>query len=364
MQTLSCFTADQLTNAHRYLASQVATMMGRKFEEGDWCNVYCSAKGFPHTGWSNLSIDVMHGNLGIEHKMLCFRSDRGIRSACGTTLMHPAGTRSIRIPAEPDATLAARDVLRQYSELIATRTAFVRILNRYNSGIIQRSDAISEISTLYSMSVQSAGKLVPENPVPEQGTSSDLASDMRTGWLLWQESLREFLYFEEPTIAPDPNDYYAEWVDSGGGRRKRSRNLWVFHNQSRAKRFSITTEAGAKIQPYFDVPPPNDPNLYYFVVQGEIVDGNSVRMWLTQNTADYLYRLLGSLDSERLSRTILEASSKASLDTQPVDPFGEVAVQILVSNDAYEALKRCFNGVNDEHMIQIFIRNINKSLDI
>ena len=38
-------------------------MMGRKFEEGDWCRVYCSAKGIPLTGLSNLSIAVMYGNL-------------------------------------------------------------------------------------------------------------------------------------------------------------------------------------------------------------------------------------------------------------------------------------------------------------
>jgi hypothetical protein len=336
-------------------------MMGRKFEEGDWCRVYCAARGIPLTGWSNLSIDVMHGNFGVEHKMLCVRSDQGIRTVCGTTLMHPAGTRSIRIPAEPDATLAARNVLRQYAELISTRTGLVRILHRFHSGQVARKVAVAEVAALFAMSPQSAGKLVPDAAVPVEGIAHDAAPDMRTGWLLWQESLCEFLYFEEPTVAPDPNDYYAEWVDSGGGRRKRSRNLWVFHNQTRSKRFSITTEAGAKIQPYFDVPPPNDPNLYYFIVQGEVVAGGAVRMWLTQNTADYLRRLLGSLEPERLSQAIVETAQKAVLREIPVDPFGEVAVPVLVTAVAYGTLKHHFPGVSDEHMMQILLRALSEA---
>jgi hypothetical protein len=87
---------------------------------------------------------------------------------------------------------------------------------------------------------------------------------MRTGWLLWQESLRQFLYFEERMRIPDPDDYKAQWVDSGGGARKGSRNLWIYDKRTERKMFSVTTTAGAKIQPYFDVPPPDDPNLYLF----------------------------------------------------------------------------------------------------
>jgi len=303
----------------------------------------------------------MHGNLGVEHKMLCVRSDQGIRSACGTTLMHPAGTRSIRIPAEQNATLAARDVLRQYADLIGTRTGLVRILHHFHSGQIQRDEAIAQVADLFKITPQSAGKLVPKVSVPVRGIADDVAPDMRTGWLLWQESLCEFLYFEEPTVAPDPSDYYAEWVDSGGGRRKQSRNLWVFHNETRAKRFSVTTEAGAKIQPYFDVPPPNDPNLYYFVVQGEVVAGGAIRMWLTQNTADYLRRLLGSLEPERLSQAIVETAQRTVLREAPIDQFGEVAVQVLITADAYGTLKRHFQGVSDEHMMQILLRALSEA---
>ncbi|HOU15241.1 MAG TPA: hypothetical protein PKZ84_19215 [Anaerolineae bacterium] len=66
--TRPAFSTVELMAAHRFLASRVAVMMGRKFEEGDWAYVYCAAKGISNEGWSNLHIDVMHGALGVEHK--------------------------------------------------------------------------------------------------------------------------------------------------------------------------------------------------------------------------------------------------------------------------------------------------------
>src|SRR5439155_188998 len=163
-------------------------MMGRKLEEGDWAQVYCRAKGLPNRGWSNLNIDVMHEGLGVEHKMLCYRSDADISKACGETLMHPAATRSIRIPTgRVSAERAMRDILQQYADLIQQRTEKVR------------EDAPARVRP-----------------------------DMRTGWLLWQESLRQFLYFEEPMAAPNADDYTATWVESGGGSRTGSRNLRMY----------------------------------------------------------------------------------------------------------------------------------------
>jgi hypothetical protein len=100
LKTLPAFSQAEFFKAHALLASRVA-------------------KGLPDSGWSNLNIDVMHGSLGVEHKMLCVRSDVRIKEHCGTSLMHPSATRSIRIPStEGDATEIARDVLRQYAELI------------------------------------------------------------------------------------------------------------------------------------------------------------------------------------------------------------------------------------------------------
>lgn len=59
-KTLSAFSTDEKAKAHMLLASRVAAMLGRKFEEGDWAVVYHTAKGIPQRGWSNLNIDVMY----------------------------------------------------------------------------------------------------------------------------------------------------------------------------------------------------------------------------------------------------------------------------------------------------------------
>src|SRR3954452_17528968 len=97
-KTLPAFTADQRVAVHRLLAAGVAFMMGRKFEEGDWADVYSTAKRIPNRGWSTLNIDVMHGGLGVEHKMLRSAAEEKLKDLCGTRLMHPAATRSIRVP--------------------------------------------------------------------------------------------------------------------------------------------------------------------------------------------------------------------------------------------------------------------------
>jgi hypothetical protein len=314
---LPAFTPDEYQRAHILLASRVATMLGRKLEEGDWADVYCKAKGIPIQGWSNLSIDILYKGLGVEHKMLCKPSDKTIKELCGTTLMHPAATRSIRISSvDDDATEVARDVLSQYADLIK-----------------KRFEKIAE-------------------------TSEGGKCDARTGWLLWQESLAEFLYFEEEMIPPNPNDYYAEWKESGGGSRKKSKNLWVFENETGRKKYSITTSAGAKIQPYFDVPPPNNANLYYFQVQGEILPGGLIRIWITKTTWLCLKQVAGSLDTPDLSKFILESvQNNANILKEVPIPSGE-AEQLLISQEAYTALAEHYKGVSDEHMIQLLLYSV------
>lgn len=162
MIALPVFTKDQMPVAKRLLATCVGQMMGRKFEEGDWSSVYCRTKGIPEAGWSNLNIDVAHNGMGVEHKMLCVPSAGSLMSLAGTTRMHPSATRSIRIDTSMNAEAAMRSIFQQYAELIDARTAKVQ-----------------EITT-------------------------DGLADMRTGWLLWERSLTEFLYFEERMEAPLP----------------------------------------------------------------------------------------------------------------------------------------------------------------
>ena len=48
--TLPTFTPEEVSKAHALLATRVAFMMGRKFEEDDWAEVYCRAKGIEKRG--------------------------------------------------------------------------------------------------------------------------------------------------------------------------------------------------------------------------------------------------------------------------------------------------------------------------
>ncbi len=248
MACLQAFTDEEKERAKRWLATQVAAMMGRKLEEGDWSHVYCRAKGIPEAKWSNLHIDVNYQGLGLEMKLLRITDKlkgRPIKSVCGTSLMHPAATRSIRID---DSTRPANEVMRdvflQYAELIRKRTA----------------------------------RVIDAAPGKEP--------DMRLGWLLWESTLTEFLYFEEALCVPVPEQFVAELHETPAkGARKGSKSLWIYDRNTGQKRYSITTSAGAKIQPYFDVPPPSDENLYYFCVQGEPVGTESVRLWISAETA-------------------------------------------------------------------------------
>jgi hypothetical protein len=293
-------------------------MMGRKLEEGDWSSVYCRAKQIPDGGWSNLHIDVNCNGLGLELKLLRVPqlNGRPLKSVCGTTLMHPAATRSIRIddPSKP-ADRVKENVLGQYAALIE-----------------QRKEKV-------------------------QAASPGVQPDMRTGWLIWEDSLSEFLYFEERMHPPDPSAFFAEWnLTPARGVRKPSKSLWVYDKVTKQKRYSVTTAAGAKIQPYFDVPPPSDPNLYYFRVQGEQVDDQTIRLWVTPATASALRRVLGTLDRETLSAAITRVLSSDLPAFDPPSGADLMAEPLLVAKEAYERVCVAWDAVSDEHRAQILLR--------
>jgi len=316
-KVLKAFSKEEVNAVQQFLAIMVVRMMGRKLEEGDWSEVYCKAKGIELKGWSNLNIDVTHGTLGVEHKMLCWKSNKDIREACGTSLMHPALTRSIRMPAittPPDDAMA--DVLTQYGGIVEQRRQKI---------------------------IESTG----QKSVP----------DMRVGWLLWQESLRQFLYFEEEMLKPDPNDYRAQWITGKSrGARKPSTNLWIYEKATGAKRYSVTNEAGVKIQPYFDVPPLNDPNLYVWTIIGEVVRPGVVRVWIAEKTAREIEKVVGTLtDIDKLSAAILDALRTAPDTLAESITATEKAVEVLIKQDAYEALCEALKGVNDDHQFQLLL---------
>lgn len=319
MSYLQAFTKTEKELAKRWLATQVASMMGRKMEEGDWSRVYCLAKNIPDRGWSNLHIDVNYQGLGLEMKLLRIGlRDKPIKSVCGTTLMHPAATRSIRIDdTSRNATDVMCDVFKQYAELIKERTERVR---------------------------EAAPGKTP---------------DMRTGWLIWENNLTEFLYFEERMLPPNPERFTAEWnVTPARGARKASKSLWIYDKDTRQKRYSVTTSAGIKIQPYFDVPPPSDKNLYYFRVQSEPVNATTVRLWVSAATAHALKNKLGSLDSATVSTAILKATKDVGKIMQaPKDEY-KLAVAVDISKDAHKQLLESWEAVSDEHHVQLLLKTL------
>jgi hypothetical protein len=321
MITLPVFSIEEAKRAKIFLATRVTAMMGRKLEEGDWSTVYCRAKEIPEGGWSNLHIDVNYRGLGVEHKLLrCSQlNGRPIKLVCGTTLMHPAATRSIRIDdARAPANDVMQDVFRQYAELIEDRTQKVRAL---------------------------AGGITP---------------DMRLGWLLWEDSLTEFLYFEERMLPPDPTKYYAEWNETAAkGARKPSRSLWIFDRTTNQKRYSVTTSAGIKIQPYFDVPAPSDPNLLYFRVQSEPVDDDTVQLWIAASTAFALKQHLGELTRETVSAAVLKLEQRGVHLISPPNSDDDLAVPVQISKSAFVALLTMWEGaVSDEHRAQLLLKEL------
>jgi hypothetical protein len=283
-------------------------MGARKLEEGDWADVYGRAKGIPNRGWSNLQIDVMHNGLGVEQKMLRVES---VRAALGSRKMHPAATRSIRIPErteDPHRVMA--EVLSQYAELIEQRRKRVR------------------------------------------ETSPHGKADLRTGWLLWQDDLTEFAYFEEEMIAPNPSAYRAEWHSSGGGSRKRSRNLWIFEKNTGIKRYSVTTQAGAKIQPYFDIPRLGSDELYLLRVQGFRLGDGRVRLSVSHSTAQELAAELGTLAADRVEAAISSVYQAISAGTVDVLRDAESFKEIDISEESYRQLCESFPVANDDLRMQ------------
>lgn len=317
---LNAFSQLQHACAKQLLAHQVVHMMGRKIEEGDWSSVYCKAKGIPDDGgWSNLHIDVNHNGLGVEHKMLCVKPKQTILECCGTTLMHPSATRSIRVEStDVDPNQAMASIFQQYAALIADRTQAVR------------------------------------------ARSPRRTADMRTGWLLWERSLSEFLYFEEDMTAPDPRDYYAEWNQrEAQGARKSSKNLWIYDAATGKKRYSVTTSAGAKIQPYFDVPSRSSKELNYFKVQGEEVT-NGVQLWVSRSTVQELGSILHNhLDPLSLSTMIVNVSKRVEEQAGKIEP-AELAVPLTIDIEAYKALLDTWGGISDEHRMQLLVKTLRK----
>ena len=125
----------------------------------------------------------------------------------------------------------------------------------------------------------------------------------------------------------------------------------------------MTTEAGAKIQPYFDIPPLTDPNVCVFTVIGEVIKVNSViRVWITDTTKRELTRLLGTLNPEILSAAVLKVSAAMEKLGPIEEARQENATAFEISFEAYQALQASLPGVSDEHSFQLLAQHLAKLL--
>lgn len=315
--TLSAFTPVEFEKAKSLLAARVAYMMGRKLEEADWAHVYCKARSLEALGWSNLNADVTVEGLSLEHKMMRCSESEAIKNHCGTRMMHPALTRRVSLPDIEDPDKAMRAVIAGYQKVLDERN--------------RKAVAISD------------GKPV----------------ELRSGWLLYDSSLSEFLYFEERSRNLNPKKHRAVWserVKKGEGGRRGNRNLWIY-DENDQKVWSVTGgSSGTKIQPYFKVPAANDKNLCYFRVQGEPLTSGTVRVWVTTSTARNLQQILGELDTQRVSDAILNVSASDEI-LSSTEECEEVR-ELVIGQSAYSILKQKFLGVSDEHCFQLLCKRL------
>lgn len=314
------FTPAQQKAMQQLLAQLVHDMRGRPLEEGDWRRVYCDVKGIPDSGWSNLPFgDVNHEGLGVEQKQI--KKPGKPTGFCGRSIMHPAATRSFRIDSRGDAEEQKVAVLTQYGELIRA----------FRRQVAEKAPA---------------GK----------------APDLRSGWLLYQSSLGQFMYFEEALVEPDPAAFVAEWVEGRQtrGARKPSRNLWIHEKDARGgkgrKRYSITTEAGAKIQPYVDIPALGTPGLYVFDVfdaEAEVDGERKAIVWALQDTIVDLHAALREAGYGSLDEFLVDVDPNELLELQQdAKPTVE---PIMISPRVY-AKFRALGGKTDEERLERVIR--------
>lgn len=314
---LPVFNSSQKEQVRAALVKLTSEMQGRKLEEGDWTEIYCNVLGIANRGWSNLHLDVMIPGLGIEQKMLRDTGSGSLLQICGQTKMHPSATRSIRIPdVNADANEVMYEVFKQYSELIE-----------------QRRELISR--------TQSAGGLV----------------SLRLGWLIWRGSLDQFLYFEEDFAAPNPDEYVAIWNEgsTSNSPRKSSKSLWVYRKSDNAKRYSITTLAGIKIQPYFDVPAIDNPNLCYWDLRPRVLDEGMMSVSIDRKTYEILKANLGSLNPRGLQDLIdalIEKKSEQEIKNREIDWKNSV-IEIEIQSTDLERLKDLFKT---DHSSEVLYR--------
>ena len=140
------------------------------------------------------------------------------------------------------------------------------------------------------------------------------------------------------------------------GVRKSSKSLWIYERKTGKKRYSVTTSAGIKIQPYFDVPVPSDPSLFYFRAQSEQIDSDTILLWVAHSTANALRAKIGALTKENVSKTVVNLASALKGNPAVATVDADMAVPIPISPEARAVLFTTFEGISDEHRAQLILK--------
>jgi hypothetical protein len=265
-EILQAFSVEQEQKVQELLQSVARFLRnmpgGGKMEENYWSHIYCTAKGLPVPGWSNLGFnDLLCNGLGVESKVLQRSKPFDDIGKC---LMHPAATRKLNYDPTKPAEECKNAILKQWN------------------------DAITEFQSRVC------------------ATSSDGKADVRWGILLWATDLGSYLYFEERLVPVDPKDFHAQWVDAKH-RGKAIRNLHIFENETKTKRYSVTLPSnGAKLQPYFDIP---DQNHGAHLFQVDAADYRPI--WIKADTFELLRNGLGDKTADEFLVEVLAMKTAA-----------------------------------------------------
>jgi hypothetical protein len=264
MSPILAFTKEEEAQVQSMLETLVRSLRivpgGGKMEEGYWSYIYHTVRQAPISTWSNLPMrDFLHNGLGVETKLLRLPTPL---KASGSRIMHPSATRTLL-----------------FNPSLDEETCKVQILEQFGTRIKDFRNRVAR-------------------------TRTDCSPDIRWGILLWRPNFTEFLYFEEQIREPNPDNFYARFVE-GKHRGKPTRNLHIFEKQTGIKRYSITMpDKGAKLQPYFDVPPIGQ-GAYFFKVPND----SRKPVWLAETTIEALQHA-SSHGKQSIDELILSALKK------------------------------------------------------
>lgn len=102
--------------------------------------------------------------------------------------------------------------------------------------------------------------------------------------------------------------------------------------------------------------PPSDTNLYYFRVQSESLNPDTILLWVASSTANALKERLGSLDRDTVSAAVAEVLAKGVIPLAATNPEEDLAVPVRIGAAIHTQLLAAWDAVSDEHRAQLLLK--------